>query len=308
MIRCGGVAEDLVDDRGDRLLARGEARHLGVGGVGQEEVDALLAEPGERAQVGDPAVERQLVHLEVAGVQHHPRAGADRDGQRVGDRVVDRDELEVERAEREPVALADLVRARSRLSRCSRSLESSSASVSLEPTSGMSPRSRSRYGVAPMWSSWPWVSTSASTSSRRSRIGSEVGQDQVDAGLVVLGEEHAAVDDQQPAVVLEDGHVAADLAEPAERDDPETALGQCGRCGELGVRMWLMRGPSLVRRRPDAASPCAQCGDLVVVERHQGPAYVAVVEHAEQLQRRLGGDRALWVTSIMASIAGSSRV
>ena len=77
----------------------GEAGHLGVGRVGHEQVDALLAEPGERAQVGDPAVERQLVHLEVAGVQHQAGAGADRDRERVGDRVVDRDELEVERAE-----------------------------------------------------------------------------------------------------------------------------------------------------------------------------------------------------------------
>ena len=45
----------------------------------------------------------------------------------------------------------------------------------------------------------------------------EVGQDQVDARVVLLGEEHPAVDDQQAAVVLEDGHVAADLAEAAER-------------------------------------------------------------------------------------------
>ena len=80
---------------------------LGVGGVGEEQVDALLAEPGERAQVGDPAVERQLVHLEVAGVQHHAGAGADRDGERVGDGVVDRDELEVEGTEADPVALGD---------------------------------------------------------------------------------------------------------------------------------------------------------------------------------------------------------
>ncbi len=62
------------------------------------------------------------------------------------------------------------------LRRCSRSLESSSARVSSEPTSGMSPRSRRRYGVAPMWSSWPWVSTSASTASSRSRIGSKSGR------------------------------------------------------------------------------------------------------------------------------------
>ena len=53
----------------------------------------------------------------------------------------------------------------------------------------------------------------------------EVGQDQVDAGLVVLGEEDAAVDDEQPAVDLEDGHVAADVPQAAERDDPQGVLG-----------------------------------------------------------------------------------
>ena len=100
-------AEHPVQDRGDVLLGGGEAGHLGVGGVGEEEVDALLAQPGEGAQVGDAAVERQLVHLEVAGVQHHAGAGADRHGERVGDGVVDRDELEVEGPEADPVALGD---------------------------------------------------------------------------------------------------------------------------------------------------------------------------------------------------------
>ena len=77
--------------------SRREAGGLGVGRVGEEEVDALLPQPRERAQVGDPPVERELVHLEVAGVQHQLAAGADRDGERVRDGVVDRDELQVER-------------------------------------------------------------------------------------------------------------------------------------------------------------------------------------------------------------------
>ena len=80
--------------------------HLGVGGVGEEEVDALLPQPREGPQVGEPAVERQLVHLEVAGVQQRAARGAHRDGERVGDRVVDRDELAVEDAEPLAVALA----------------------------------------------------------------------------------------------------------------------------------------------------------------------------------------------------------
>ena len=51
------------------------------------------AEPGEAAEVGEPAVQRQLVHLEVAGVQDQAGAGPDRHRERVRDRVVDREEL-----------------------------------------------------------------------------------------------------------------------------------------------------------------------------------------------------------------------
>ena len=76
MIRRSASAEDLVEHRGDVALGRGEAGHLGVGGVGHEQVDALLAQPREGAQVGEPAVERQLVHLEVAGVQQRAARGA----------------------------------------------------------------------------------------------------------------------------------------------------------------------------------------------------------------------------------------
>ena len=52
--------------------------------------------------------------------------------------------------------------------RCSLHFASTNPSVSFEPMSGMSGRILSRYGTPPMWSSWPCVSTSASTLSRRS--------------------------------------------------------------------------------------------------------------------------------------------
>ena len=60
--------------------------------------------------------------------------------------------------------------------RRSASLASTSASVNCEPTSGMSGLCASRYGTAPMWSSWPWVSTIACTSASRSRIGAKSGR------------------------------------------------------------------------------------------------------------------------------------
>jgi hypothetical protein len=47
----------------------------------------------------------------------------------------------------------------------------------------------------------------------------DVGQDQVDAEVLVARKREPRVDDDDLAVELEHGHVLADLADPAERDD-----------------------------------------------------------------------------------------
>ena len=54
-------------------------------------------------------------------------------------------------------------------------------------------------------------------------------EDQVDAGLALLGEEHAAVDDEDLPVELETGHVAPHIAETAERGDAQGVGLQLGR-------------------------------------------------------------------------------
>ena len=48
-----------------------------------------------------------------------------------------------------------------------------------------------------------------------------VGQDEVDAGLALVGKHQAGVDQDHVVAVLEGGHVLADAVEAAERDDPE---------------------------------------------------------------------------------------
>jgi HD-GYP domain-containing protein (c-di-GMP phosphodiesterase class II) len=50
----------------------------------------------------------------------------------------------------------------------------------------------------------------------------EVGQDQVDAEVLVTREREARVDDDRFTVGLVDGHVLADLAQAAQRDDPRS--------------------------------------------------------------------------------------
>ena len=48
----------------------------------------------------------------------------------------------------------------------------------------------------------------------------KIRQDQIDARLVVGREHHPAVDDQQPAEMFENRHVAADFADSTQRGDP----------------------------------------------------------------------------------------
>ena len=63
----------------------------------------------------------------------------------------------------------------------------------------------------------------------------EVGQDEVDAGHVGVGEHDPAVVDEDPALDLDADAVAADLAEPAEEDDPDRVV--CGRSFAIGRRL-----------------------------------------------------------------------
>ena len=51
----------------------------------------------------------------------------------------------------------------------------------------------------------------------------EVGQHEVDAHLLGGREAQPGVDDDDPAVVLDDGHVLADLAHASEREDAQGA-------------------------------------------------------------------------------------
>jgi hypothetical protein len=230
------VLEHRVDRRRDVALGRREAGHLGIRRVGEEQVDTLLAETGEGAQVGDAAVERQLIHLEVAGVQRDARRSLDRHGEGVGDRVVDRDELELERTEVHDVALGhrvlgrvlELVLLELRLEEGQRQLGADDRDVA-----ALAQQVRDTADVVLVAVRQDDADDVLQTVTDRT----EVGEDQIDTGLGLLGEEDAAVDDEDLAAVLERRHVASDLAESSQRDDAQGAFGQCGRSRELQVHV-----------------------------------------------------------------------
>ena len=77
---------------------RGKAGNIGVGGVDHEQINAFFTGSGETAKVSQPAVEGQLVHFEIAGVQNRPSRGAQIQRQGVRDGVVHREKLDVEGA------------------------------------------------------------------------------------------------------------------------------------------------------------------------------------------------------------------
>lgn len=235
MILLLAAGEDLAQHVRDVALGRDEARDLGVRGVREKEVDAFLAQPGERVQVREAAVQRELVHLEVAGVDDHARRRADGDREGVRDGVVDRDELAVEGTDALPVALdhfervgPDAVLLELRLDECEGQLGADQRDVRL-----LAQEERDAADVVLV----AVREHDALDVVEAVPDGREVRQDQVDSGLLLLGEEHSAVDDQETASVLEDRHVPADFAEAAERGDPEAALREGGRCAEFRMRM-----------------------------------------------------------------------
>ena len=78
-------------------LRGGIAGALGIGGVHQQGVNALLAQSAETAEIGD-AVLAGGIDLEVAGEDHVAHRGLDAEGNGIGDGVVDVDEFHAEAA------------------------------------------------------------------------------------------------------------------------------------------------------------------------------------------------------------------
>ena len=133
--------------------------------------------------------------------------------ERVRNGMVDRQELDIECAEPHPLQSVTSRWSVPRI-RCSRIFSCTRASE-LEPTRGISGRSqqvRHRADVVLM----------TMGQNQRDHVqqpvhdGVQARQDQVDSRMIIFREEHTAVDQQEPAAILQDGHVATDVTETAE--------------------------------------------------------------------------------------------
>ncbi|GCC47477.1 hypothetical protein chiPu_0031564, partial [Chiloscyllium punctatum] len=102
-----GGLDQLLDGSGDLgLRGRAPVAH-GIGGIADQRQHAFVAELPQPPLVGRLADHRGRIDLPVAGVQHGADVGLDRQRVRFRNRMRDRNEFDVERADIDPAARRD---------------------------------------------------------------------------------------------------------------------------------------------------------------------------------------------------------
>ena len=196
---------------------------VGVGGVAAQQQQPLAAQLGQPRDVGGHAVDRGLVELVVARQQRGPELAGQRDREGVGDRVGHLDHLDAERAGVEglprpdvgdlDVAQAVLVELGAHHRRGERAAVDGRRAVELAQHEGQ----RADVVLVPVGEH-----DRLDVLGPLAQVG-EVGQHQVHPELVGRGEHQPGVDHHDAAVVLDDRHVLADLAEAPEREHSQRA-------------------------------------------------------------------------------------
>ena len=247
--------EGLFQVGADRRLRQRPAGPVGVGGVAEQQQDALAAQLGQAGDVRRDAVDRGLVELVVAGGQDRAQVAGDGVGEHVRDRVGQLDRLHHERAGVDLLARVHLLE-RHLLELVLVQLgahhrDGQRTAVDGRPVVELAQHERQRAHVVlvPVGEH-----DGLDVGLALAQVG-EVGQHQVDAQLVGRREAQAGVDHDDLAVVLDDGHVLADLAQAAERHDAKGLAHMVFRPfrGGLGTRA----RSGAPRPRRDSAPPAA---------------------------------------------------
>ena len=227
--------DQLPEGLADEALGAGHTRALGVRRVAEHQVDAAVPHRGELADVGLEAVDGRVVELPVARVEDAPGGRLDDDRDAVGDRVGHPHELELERADLHAVAVGV------GLAQRRRGAEAVLVELRLHHRERqLGPDHLCRLDLAEDVRQRADVILVAVREHDREQRPvlevREVRQDEVDAEVLVPRERESRVDQDALPVELVEGHVLADLAEPAERDDAERVAHGSGLwCGWIIV-------------------------------------------------------------------------
>ena len=221
-----------------------------------EQQQALAPELGEARDVGRRAADRRLVELVVAGEEHGAELGRERHAAGVGDRVRQVDHLDRERPGLGDVAgrqhveprLAQLVLVELGARHRDGQLAAVGDGDALLPQLAQQPRQRAEVVLVAVGDHDRLDVVDALAQVR------EVRQHEVDAHLLGGREAQARVHDHDPPVVLDDGHVLADLAHASQRED---AQGPAHAVAAAASRPWRS---SIARTAAVSASSASTIG------------------------------------------------
>ena len=203
----------------DLGLGLGKARNRGVGGVGKQQVDALLGKAADGGIVGRDAIDGRLVELKVARVHNGALIGANKHAQSSRNGVRHREEVERDATQIDVAAALDLTElgctnaelGELALDKAERELAREDGHLVVEVLQQV----RKRTGVV-------LVAVGDDDAAELLLVLQDigvVGKHQVDTGLRVVGEHEAGVNEHHVVAALEDRHVLADAVKAAERND-----------------------------------------------------------------------------------------
>ena len=104
------VAENLVDIPADCFLGRCMSGALRIGGVAHEGQHTFISQFGEALQIDGVAVNRRIIHLEIACVYDRARGGLDGQGSGIHNTVIGLDEFDIKFSQFHNVAEGDNVK------------------------------------------------------------------------------------------------------------------------------------------------------------------------------------------------------
>ena len=222
--------DDLARSLGECLIKRwtnggfrfDEAWNLSVGGIHHQQIHALFAELAELHQIGDAMVERQLIELDIAGIDEASGRSLHEHSQSVRNGMRDVHELKIERTDLQLVTSLDLNQSRIDAMFLALGFDESQRELGTDQRNVGAELQQIRHAADMILvavgehQSLDLVETVLDVV--------EVRQDQINARLLLFGEKHTAVDEQQVAVVFDHVHVAADFTKTAKRHDAHGTL------------------------------------------------------------------------------------
>ena len=249
------AGKNLVEGLAHHPLGEGVPFPLHVGGVGQERQYPFGAIAGKGGQVGQLPVHRGLVDLEVAGVDHHPLGGGDRQGAAVDDGVGDPDELDGEAAEGDRVPRLHHIQIHVPVQVELFQLLPHEAQRQCRAVEGRGEFLEDEGKGTDMVLVTMGEEDAPHLASPFPEVG-DVWDDQVDAEHVRLREHQAAVDHDDIIAVLVGHHVQPDLPYSSQRNDAEA--GMCEVDFHAGLPDLVAGVPLLAE---DPGDPCIAAVD-----------------------------------------------